>query len=73
MFWTAAQAFNFYFLPSYLRVVYMCVMAGIFDAFLSFMKYEVNCFFSICCSTLSFPCTVNTTTCGLIAAPEDVL
>jgi len=42
--WPIVQVFNFYFLPPYLRVVYVCTITAVYDAFLSFMKYEVNCF-----------------------------
>jgi len=42
LFWPTTQAFNFYFLPSHLRVVYVCATTTVYDAFLSFMKYEVN-------------------------------
>ena len=45
MVWPTVQVFNFYCLPPYLRVVYVCTISSIYDAFLSFMKYEVNfCF-----------------------------
>jgi len=40
--WPSAQVFNFYFLPPHLRVVYVCAIATVYDAFLSFMKYEVS-------------------------------
>jgi len=42
--WPSAQVFNFYFLPPHLRVVYVCAVATVYDAFLSYMKYEVNGF-----------------------------
>jgi len=40
MVWPSAQVFNFYFLPPHLRVIYVCAVATLYDAFLSYMKYE---------------------------------
>jgi len=44
MVWPSAQVFNFYFLPPHLRVIYVCAVATVYDAFLSYMKYEVHTF-----------------------------